>query len=401
MLNELLSLLIMLLLASCSGNHLINNKQYLKLTAEAFSERKKLAINRDSALFSVFKKDLSEEQSEALMFLYAYMPLSDLADYNGDFFLANADIALRTRKETKWGKDIPEDVFLHYVLPYRINNENLDSFRIVYHNEIMTRVKDMDIGDAAMEINHWCHEKVAYQAADIRTSAPMSTILSARGRCGEESTFTVAALRTAGIPARQVYTPRWAHTDDNHAWVEIWKNGEWFYMGACEPEPVLDRGWFTEPARRAMLVHTKSFGAFYGDENAITRKKNFTYVNNLRKYAVTRKVKVKVTDKDDNPVSDAVVEFQLYNYAEFYPLASVPSDSEGISQFETGLGDLLIWAHKDDNFDFRKISVAETDTLTLKLGREIPVNSSFDMDLECSSCQNSADRAIIRNYCEE
>ncbi|MCK7531014.1 MAG: transglutaminase-like domain-containing protein [Marinilabiliales bacterium] len=45
-----------------------------------------------------------------------------------------------------------------------------------------------------------------------RTSSPMATMLSARGRCGEESTFTVAALRTAGLPARQVYTPRWAHS---------------------------------------------------------------------------------------------------------------------------------------------------------------------------------------------
>ena len=295
------------------------------------------------------------------------MPLSDLADYNGDFFLANVNLSLRARKETSWGKEIPEDIFLHYVLPCRINNENLDSFRIVYYDEILNRIKGKDISEAALEINHWCHEKVAYQPADIRTSAPMSTILSARGRCGEESTFTVAALRTAGIPARQVYTPRWAHSDDNHAWVEIWVKGSWYYLGACEPEPVLDRGWFTEPARRAMLVHTKSFGASLGDENVIIRNSDYTTVNNLAKYAITKKIYVKVLDKDDVPVSDAMVEFQLYNYAEFYPLAVVPTNDNGVSQFETGLGDLLIWAHKGDNFDFRKISVVDTDTLILKL----------------------------------
>jgi len=93
----------------------------------------------------------------------------------------------------------------------------------------------------------------------------MSTILSARGRCGEESTFTVAALRSRHTCPPGLHS-RWAHSDDNHAWVEVWINGEWFYMGACEPEPVLDRGWFTEPARRAMLIHTKSFGAFSGKE---------------------------------------------------------------------------------------------------------------------------------------
>ena len=235
---------------------------------------------------------------------------------------------------------------------------------------------------AALEINHWCHEKVSYQPADSRTSAPMSTILSARGRCGEESTFTVAALRTAGIPARQVYTPRWAHTDDNHAWVEIWYNGDWYYMGACEPEPVPDRGWFTEPARRAMLVNTKSFGASWGNENSINIHKDYTEVNNLSKYALTKRILVKVLDREGVPLNDAKVEFQLYNYAEFYPLAVVPTDKNGISQFETGLGDLLIWAHKNDDFDYKKISVSETDTLILKLEKKATGNYGIDLDLD-------------------
>jgi len=47
-------------------------------------------------------------------------------------------------------------------------------------------------------------------------------------------------MRAVGIPARQVYTPRWAHTDDNHAWIEVWTGDRWHFMGACEPEAVLD-----------------------------------------------------------------------------------------------------------------------------------------------------------------
>jgi transglutaminase-like putative cysteine protease len=376
-----IAVLILALGPACSSKHLITDKEYIKLVDKAFNERMQLASNRDDVLFSVFDNELSPEQTEALKFLYAFMPLSDLADYDGEFFLANINMALLTKTETPWGKNIPEDIFLHYVLPCRVNNENLDSFRIVYYDEIMDRVKGKDIREAALEINHWCHEKVSYQPADIRTSAPMSTILSARGRCGEESTFTVAALRTAGIPARQVYTPRWAHSDDNHAWVEIWLNGNWFYMGACEPEADLDRGWFTEPARRAMLVHTKSFGAPFGEENSINRSRNFTDVNNLSKYAFTKRIFVKVLDKEGIPIPDALVEYQLYNYSEFYPLAVIRTDMYGISQFETGLGDLLIWASKNDDFDFKKISVSETDTLILKLKRGSGENYSIDLDL--------------------
>ena len=128
------------MLSACfSDNHLINDSHYLSITEKAFIQRKHIAIRRDSVLFSVFNQNLSIKQNEALKFLYAYMPLSDLADYNGDFFLANVDVSLRALSETKWGKDIPEEVFLHYVLPCRINNENLDSFRITYYNELIDR----------------------------------------------------------------------------------------------------------------------------------------------------------------------------------------------------------------------------------------------------------------------
>lgn len=376
-----IAVLIIALGPACTSKHLITDKEYMKLVEKSFNERMQLAINRENKLSLVYDEELSPEQSEGLKFLYAFMPLSDLADYDDDFFLANINMALRSRKETPWGKGIPEDIFLHYVLPCRVNNENLDSFRIVFYDEILNRVKGMDISEAALEINHWCHEKVSYQPADIRTSAPMATILSARGRCGEESTFTVAALRTAGIPARQVYTPRWAHSDDNHAWVEVWIEGEWYYMGACEPEPVLDRGWFTEPARRAMLVHTKSFGAPLGEENSINTHRNYTDVNNLSKYAVTKKILVKVLDKEGMPVNNAMVEYKLYNYSEFYPLAAVPTDKDGISRFETGLGDLLIWASRNDDFDYKKISVSETDTLVLELNRRSGDSYSLDLDL--------------------
>jgi hypothetical protein len=145
--------------ASCSNNHLITDSDYRHIVNSSFNERKILAAGRAGELFSVFEKHLSERQSEALKFLYAYMPLSDLADYDGKFFLANVNISLRARDESPWGKEIPEEIFLHYVLPCRVNNENLDSFRIVYYDEIMSRIKNPDITEAALEITHRCLEK--------------------------------------------------------------------------------------------------------------------------------------------------------------------------------------------------------------------------------------------------
>jgi len=64
--------------------------------------------------------------------------------------------------------------------------------------------------------------------------SPLATIRTAYGRCGEESVLTVAALRAVGIPARQCYTPLWAHCDDNHAWVEAWdqQRNQWTIVEA-------------------------------------------------------------------------------------------------------------------------------------------------------------------------
>ena len=166
----------------------------------------------------------------------------DKADYSRDFYFKNYMTSLQARDEMPWGKMVPKREFRHFVLPVRINNENLDTARIVFYNELKHRVKGLSMKDAILEVNHWCHEKVSYRPSDARTSSPLATVRTAYGRCGEESTLLVAALRSVCIPARQVYTPRWAHTDDNHAWVEAWADGEWFFLGACEPEPVLNLG---------------------------------------------------------------------------------------------------------------------------------------------------------------
>jgi hypothetical protein len=297
------------------------------------------------------------------------MPLSDLADYTPEFFLSNIQQSLKARKDFSWCKTEPEEIFLHFVLPLRVNNENLDSFRLKMYDEIKSRVKGLPMAEAALEINHWCHEKVTYRATDIRTSAPLSTIKKSFGRCGEESTFTVAAMRTAGIPARQVYTPRWAHVDDNHAWVEVWIDGKWNYLGACEPEAELNQGWFTEPSSRVMLVHTRVYGRYNYDNEIINDADRFSEINLTDRYAPVKLLKVLVKDKEGKPVPDARIEFGLYNYAEFYPIATKYSDKSGTVHFSAGLGDLLIWASKNGSFGYRMVSVAIADTILLLLNK--------------------------------
>jgi transglutaminase-like putative cysteine protease len=355
---------------ACQNNkHFLTNETYRNEVHDHFLKRKQEVGKRGSDLFSVFnKRDLTIKQREALEFLYAYMPWCDLADYDGEFFLKQVDAAFNARDYFHWGKTIPEDIFRHFVLVYRINNEYLDTARLAFFEELKDRIKGLSMGEAALEVNHWCHEKVTYRGTDGRTSAPLALVRTSWGRCGEESTFTATALRAVGIPARQCYTPRWVHTDDNHAWVEVWIDGQWHYMGACEPEPELDMAWFTAPAKRAMMVHTTVFGKYTGPEEKNLETLLYSKINLLANYAKTRHVNVKIVDEHGQPVNDATVKFHVYNYAEFYPISTNLTNKEGITSITSGMGDLMIWANKDDLYGYGK-STPTDEIVTIQLNR--------------------------------
>ena len=308
---------------------------------------------------------ITAQERDALQFLYAYMPLADVTDYTAEFYLANVRKSLQAREEMPW--KAPEREFRHFVLPLRTNNEDLDSARLVFYDELKPRVEKLSMKEAILEVNHWCHEKMTYQPSDGRTHAPMASLKNALGRCGEESTFCVAALRSVGIPARQVYTPRWAHTESNHAWVEAWADGQWYFIGACEPEPVLNLGWFNAPASRAMLTHTKVFGKYDGPEEVVLRTPNYTEINLIENYAKAAKATLRVVSAEGRPVEGARVSFCIYNSSQFFPAVAKYTDKNGSTSLSAGLGDMLVWASKDGAYGFEKVRFGEDKDVTITL----------------------------------
>ncbi len=95
---------------------------------------------------------MTPEEREAMEFIYAYSPLPDLADRSADFMLANVKAAIKARKEMGW--NVPDREWTYFVLPTRINNEPLDSARLVFYDEIKPRLKGLSMADAIPEVNH-------------------------------------------------------------------------------------------------------------------------------------------------------------------------------------------------------------------------------------------------------
>lgn len=342
------------------------NNQAQNQTALVFKDRMQIIGNQ---FFDIRGLNVNDTELQALRFLYAYMPVADITDYPTAFYLDNIRTTFQIKNEMPWGATVPDLLFRHFVLPLRVNNENLDNSRKIFFQALKDRIKGMSMQEAILEVNHWCHEHVTYTPSDGRTLSPLACMKNAQGRCGEESTFTVAALRAVGIPARQVYTPRWAHTDDNHAWVEAWADGKWYFLGACEPEPVLNLGWFNAPASRAMLMHTRVFGDYHGPEEVVLRTSNFTEINLIDNYAKTARVDFTIVDEQQRPVNHAKVEFKIYNYAEFYTAVTKYSDEKGQTFLTAGKGDLLIWASKNGHYGFAKASFGKDRHVTIVLKR--------------------------------
>lgn len=250
-------------------------------------------------------------EAEALKCLYASMPLSDALDYPAELFETYARHGVFLWEKGPFAGKVPEKTFAGYVLHHRVNNEDLTEHREFFYGELKEKIAGMNMHDALLAVNYWLASQATYRATDGRTASPLCVYRSAYGRCGEESTFGVSVLRSLGIPARQVYVPLWSHCDDNHAWVEAWADGKWVFLGACEPEEVVNRGWFTGASSRAMLVHSRWLLPTEPDDEDLGQAgsrlqvmpmKDMSHVlNHLGRYALTTEAAVEVTDEEWNP----------------------------------------------------------------------------------------------------
>ncbi len=364
------------------------SEAFATYTDQRFCAREKLAAASPAHSAFVGSEQTPELDADARLLLKYYLatlPLTDVYDTPYATLAAFAAHAVRQRRDNPWCRDLPEDVFVHFVATPRVNNESLNETKVLdgydcswdYLYDLMhERLEGLDVRRAVLEANYWCCETATYQTTDGRTLGPVGMVLSGSGRCGEESTFLVSVLRANGIPARQVYTPWWAHCDDNHAWVEAYVDGEWFYLGACEPEEELNRGWFTAASGRAMLEHTRLLSDFGCDFEAqghlLAREGSQVIVNVTSSYAPTVELTVNVVDAAGAPVKDAFVRLALVNESAWRDVAQLSTDAAGRARIVIGEGTLRVFASTDSAMADTVIDTAATQEITLTLAEVDP-----------------------------
>ncbi len=320
------------------------SEQLADYAASRFDARRPLLGEKGRELDAALRA-LPIDDAVLARYFCATLPLTDVFDTPFDVLAAHARHALMLREARPETAALPEDVFVHYVACPRVNNEPLDRCREALWEALAPRVAGLAAERAVVEVNYWCAEVATYQTTDGRTLGALGVIAGAAGRCGEESTLLVSALRAVGIPARQLYVPWWAHCDDNHAWVEAYAGGRWHYLGACEPEEALDRGWFTAASGRAPMVATRLFSDFgCAPEDVLMRSGCSVTVGVTQSYAESSPLEVRVLGADERPAAGATVSLEVLNMAGWRPLVTLTADDEGRCGAVLGHGSVRVHA---------------------------------------------------------
>ncbi|MBN1511905.1 MAG: transglutaminase domain-containing protein [Phycisphaerae bacterium] len=210
--------------------------------------------NQDQLIAAIRKAP--EADRAAVCFLIANLPPPDATQLSAEYLLENTRLALEARNRVPWGRDIPEPIFLNYVLPYANINERRDNWRRDFFERFSPLVRDCRTpSEAALKLNNAIFGLLGVQYhASLRPKpdqSPYESMKAGYASCTGLSILLVDACRAVGVPARFVGTPQWTGRTGNHSWVEIW-DGQWHYVGAAEPDPAgLDHAWFTAQATKS------------------------------------------------------------------------------------------------------------------------------------------------------
>lgn len=294
-------------------------------------------------------KSLSSTLRIYFMKAITQMPATDIISVDVMDILQHVIQVFKTVTTINYCKDIPIDIVFDYILPYRVNDEDFSLYNIELYKELIPLINTSSIRESTLIANYWCYSKATYAQADDRTQNALATIRAGKGRCGEESVLLVSALRSIGIPARQCYSPYWSHCDDNHAWVEVFTGLGWEFLGACEPEEKLNLGWFNNAASKALITRHRVFGfkkrQINNDQNNI-----YTTITSTNLYVETRKVTVNVTNNGEK-IPFAKIGLYTINYCMPKLIFEKTANSDGVAQFDIGMGDSIFFTYYNGKYD--------------------------------------------------
>jgi hypothetical protein len=276
------------------------------------------------------------------------------------------------------------EFFLSYIAKITVSHERITAYREEMLRKGLDTIRENnpDMVDRIRATNLWCRENMVFVSTSGRTMDPLSVLNKSKtGRCGEMQVFFISACRSVGIPARPAWTPWWPHTDNNHAWTEVFVNNEWHYVENAQPDYYLDSTWFTSSINKTLLVLAKSSFPDSQDD-VVSKSTDVSYVNSSRYYQNTRDIEFTVEYKTGQPADSALVNIFAYNFGMLRPLIGFYCDSLGKGSINIGQGGFFVTASKDSIFDYLHVpfdSSSANQVLILRLDENTFTRLDFSL----------------------
>jgi len=321
---------------------------------------------------------LTAEQRPAAEFLLENMPAVDLAQMPASMLEENVSLAFKARKSLPWGALVPYDLFEHYVLPHRVTQEPLSNWRGMFFDSLYPLVRNCTtMTDAAMQVNIWTGRKATYKPNAPRDQGPLQTLLSGWGRCEELVILYADACRAIGIPVREAYTPYWTAGDGNHAWPEVWIDGQWYPAHAFEAVDSLHFR-FKKDTIRTAYVFAVSYGVPENADGIYRREPGCAVINVTPDYTPTGLLRVSAT-RSGKAVAGGPVCVSVFNSGALRPVARDTTGPDGSWSIPTGVGEVCVTAGSRTDWcgAIARISAGETTEIRFDLDRPTRLPSDF------------------------
>lgn len=152
----------------------------------------------------------------------------DAKTITSDYLIENIDLAFDVYKKYPWNRHLPFNEFCELILPYRIGDEPLSSWRREYH-DYYTHLLDSlypegtDVVEACHIISADLEKRSYYYNTDFTMPRLSAAFLfnNRIGYCREACDITIYAMRSCGIPVaidQFIYSPEYQHS---HMWCVV------------------------------------------------------------------------------------------------------------------------------------------------------------------------------------
>ncbi len=253
------------------------------------------------------------------------VPLFDIEHVKADFLIAHIDSAFAVWHRN-WNRQYSFDMFLRYVLPYRIGHEGLSLWRGRFKmptEEENAYNQNIFNSTSVYEIAHnisWMLRSTIYYPSRSIPNFPLDKLSNLKlASCREYAHLCAATFRARGIPATVDFIPQWGNRSLGHVWCVFFSNNHTFMaVELCEPLG-------TEFNRRREDRLPKVF------RNTYEKNPTSLYIQNRERDSLPMTFNTPyILDVTDQYIETSDVEVDLYNsdYDAHYVYLSVFDDQK-------------------------------------------------------------------------